>query len=227
VFGVGAEPSEHRTPNTQHRTPNTEHRTPNTPFAAAFADACSRGASPLDAMQFCDTQTMLRDDLLHKCDRVSMAVGLEARVPFLDHCLVEWAFSLPESMRVNGRTLKYLLKRWLSRHLPPELIYRRKQGFEVPVYDWLTGPLRGWMRELLLSPGALGEEWFQPAGVRKLIERLEAGERTLALPVYSLIAWELWRQQFLSPLSSDLLPPLNPQPSTLNPQHAQPRSQLR
>jgi asparagine synthase (glutamine-hydrolysing) len=166
------------------------------PFVAAFADARGRGASPLSTMQFCDTQTMLRDDLLHKCDRVTMAVALEARVPFLDHVLVEWAFGLPDGMRVRGRTLKYLLKQWLSRRLPPELIYRRKQGFEVPVYDWLTGPLRSWVQELLLSPGALGEGFFRPKGVRQLVDRMEAGERTLALPVYSLVSWELWRQQF-------------------------------
>jgi asparagine synthase (glutamine-hydrolysing) len=172
-------------------------------FERAFENALARGASPLDTMQFCDTQTMLRDDLLHKCDRVSMAVALEARVPFLDHVLVEWAFSVPEELRVHGRTLKYLLKRWLSRYLPDELIHRRKQGFEVPVYDWLVGPGRRgvggreWMRALLLAPGALGDGPFRREGVRRLVERLEAGERRLALPVYSLIAWELWRQQFL------------------------------
>jgi asparagine synthase (glutamine-hydrolysing) len=179
------------------RTPNTEHRTPNTSFARAFADAAARGASALDAMQFCDTQTMLRDDLLHKCDRISMAVALEARVPFLDHVLVEWAFTLPEELRVHRRTLKYLLKRWLSRHLPSPLVYRRKQGFEVPVYDWLTGPLREWMRDLLLAPGPRAESPFDPAGVRRLVERLEGGERVLALPVYSLVAWELWQREFL------------------------------
>jgi asparagine synthase (glutamine-hydrolysing) len=188
---------QHPTPNTQHPTPNTQHLTPNASFERAFADAAARGASPLDAMQFCDTQTMLRDDLLHKCDRISMSVALEARVPFLDHVLVEWAFSLPEDLRVHGRTLKYLLKRWLARHLPSELIHRRKQGFEVPVYDWLTGPLREWMRELLLSPDALGHGLFHPAGVRCLVERLEGGERLLALPVYSLVSLELWRRQFL------------------------------
>ena len=178
-------------------SPDAQRPTPNASFEAAFADAAARGASPLDAMQFCDTQTMLRDDLLHKCDRVSMAVALEARVPFLDHVLVEWAFTLPEELRVRGRTLKYLLKRWLSRHLPPELLDRRKQGFEVPVYDWLTGPLRPWMRDLLLAPGSPESDPFDRAGVRRLVERLEAGERVLALPVYSLVAWELWRREFL------------------------------
>jgi asparagine synthase (glutamine-hydrolysing) len=195
VFGVGDDSA----------PPNTEHRTPNTSFEEAFAEARARGGSALDTMQFCDTQTMLRDDLLHKCDRVSMAVALEARVPFLDHLLVEWAFTLPAELRVASRfagtrhTLKYLLKRWLSRHLPPELIYRRKQGFEVPVYDWLTGPLREWMRDILLGSGSGVCEggWFDPAGVHRLVERLEGGERLLALPVYSLVAWELWRQQVL------------------------------
>jgi len=155
-------------------------------------------------MQYCDLQTMLRDDLLHKCDRVTMAVALEARVPFLDHELVEWAFTLPEALRVSTRlagtryTLKYLLKRWLARHLPAELIYRRKQGFEVPVYDWLTGPLREWMRELLLAPGAIDEELLRPAAVSGLVQRLENGERVLALPVYSLLAWQMWRQNCLN-----------------------------
>ncbi len=168
-------------------------------FEQAFAEAVTRGASPLNAMQYCDTQTMLRDDLLHKSDRVSMAVALEVRVPFLDHELAEWAFSLPEEMRVRGRTLKYLLKRWLSRYLPPGVVHRRKQGFEVPVYDWLTAASgREWLRDLLLDPGALGDGPFRREGVRRLIERLEGGERLLALPVYSLISFELWRRQFLS-----------------------------
>jgi asparagine synthase (glutamine-hydrolysing) len=168
-------------------------------FETAFAEAESRGASPLAAMQYCDTQTMLRDDLLLKCDRVSMAVALEVRVPLLDHTLVEWAFGLPDHLRVRGHTLKYLLKRWLSRHLPPELVHRRKQGFEVPLYSWLAraGVGREWVRELLLSPGALADGPFDPAGVRRLVGRLEAGERTLALPVYSLLAWELWRREVL------------------------------
>src|SRR5262249_6291536 len=169
-------------------------------FVAAFAEAMAAGGSPLDAMQYCDLQTMLRDDLLHKCDRVTMAVALEARVPFLDHELVEWAFTVPETLRVSTRfagtryTLKYLLKRWLARYLPAELIHRRKQGFEVPVYDWLTGPLREWMRELLLAPGAIDEELLCPAAVCRLVDRLENGERVLALPVYSLLAWQLWRR---------------------------------
>jgi len=191
---------------------------PSASFEKAFREAAALGATPLDAMQYCDMQTMLRDDLLHKCDRVSMAVSLEVRVPFLDHVLVEWALTLPEEMRVHGRTLKYLLKRWLSRHLPTELVYRRKQGFEVPIYDWLTGApgaaadggtdhrfdARLWMRDLLLSPQALAGGPFQVAGVRRLVERLEGGERTLALPVYSLLVWELWRRQVLerSPVSS-------------------------
>jgi asparagine synthase (glutamine-hydrolysing) len=172
-------------------------------FARAFAEAEGRDASSLDTMQYCDLETMLRDDLLHKCDRVSMAVALEARVPFLDHVLVEWAFSVPEELRVRGRTLKYLLKKWLARSLPEELIHRRKQGFEVPVYDWLVGPGKGgiggreWVRSLLLSSDALGDGPFCPRAVRRLVERLETGERLLALPVYSLIAWELWRQQLL------------------------------
>jgi asparagine synthetase B (glutamine-hydrolysing) len=182
-----------------HSRPLTSHSL----FEAAFAEAEIEGGSELDAMQFCDLQTMLRDDLLHKCDRVTMAVALEARVPFLDHEMVEWAFTLPEALRVSSRfgparfTLKYLLKQWLSRYLPAELVHRRKQGFEVPVYDWLTGPLRAWMRELLLAPGAHDEGLLSPMAVGRLVERLEEGERILALPVYSLLAWQLWRRQCL------------------------------
>jgi asparagine synthase (glutamine-hydrolysing) len=175
-------------------------------FERAFEEARAQGASPLATMQYCDTQTMLRDDLLLKCDRVSMAVALEARVPLLDHVLVEWAFRLPDNLKVRGRTLKYLLKRWLARHLPREVIYRRKQGFEVPLYGWLTGSgsrrtggalSSEWVRDLLLGPGAAAGGIFHPEGIRRLVERLEDGERSLALPVYSLLAWELWRREVL------------------------------
>jgi asparagine synthase (glutamine-hydrolysing) len=186
--------------------PSTINYQPSIAFEAAFAEAAAQGATPLQTLQYCDTQTMLRDDLLFLSDRVSMAVALEVRVPLLDHVLVEWAFGLPDHMRVRGRTLKYLLKRWLAQRLPPELVYRRKQGFEVPLYSWLTGTGgqgaqsqrgRDWVRELLLAPDALAGGPFDPAGVRRLVRRLEAGERSLALPVYSLLAWELWRREVL------------------------------
>ena len=115
--------------------------------------------SYLEQMQLLDLLGYLPDDILTKVDRASMAVGLEARVPILDHRLVEFAWRLPSSYKTDNRTSKLPLRHILAKHLPMRLINRPKMGFAVPIGDWLRGELRPWAEELL-EPKHLAEQGF-------------------------------------------------------------------
>ncbi|MCS6854253.1 MAG: asparagine synthase (glutamine-hydrolyzing), partial [Elioraea sp.] len=118
--------------------------------------------SPLDHMRLLDQLTYLPEDILTKVDRASMAVGLEVRVPLLDHRVVELAWSLPPALNPAENGGKRMLRRVLYRHVPPTLIERPKQGFTPPMGAWLKGPLRDWAEDLL-APSSLEESGLDPA----------------------------------------------------------------
>jgi asparagine synthase (glutamine-hydrolysing) len=131
--------------------------------------------SGLDRAQYADLKHWLPGDILTKVDRTSMAVGLEAREPLLDHRLVEFAASLPESLRVQGGQGKWLMKRTMRRMLPDHILYRPKQGFVTPIAQWLRGPLAGAARDIATSATLSRTGWFDSRRLSALAEAHIAG----------------------------------------------------
>jgi len=142
--------------------------------------------SGLDRAQYADLKFWLPGDILTKVDRTSMAVSLEAREPLLDHRLVEFAATLPERMRVQGKQGKWLLKRTMRRYLPDEILYRPKQGFVTPIAEWLRGPLAGEARAIGSSALLARTGWFDSKRILRLAEAHIAGRAD-----HSRLLWQL------------------------------------
>jgi asparagine synthase (glutamine-hydrolysing) len=157
----------------------------------------ANGTGIVDAALLADINTYLPNDLLVKVDIATMAVSLEARSPFLDHHLIEFAASLPEKLKLRGLTTKYLLKRMLKKLLPAENLDRRKMGFGVPIGHWFRGKLQPFLRETILSERALNRGLFRPEAVKQLVELHTRGERDNSHQLWTLLMLELWFQRFI------------------------------
>jgi asparagine synthase (glutamine-hydrolysing) len=159
--------------------------------------ARANGAGIVDAALLTDTMTYLPNDLLVKVDIASMAVSLEARSPFLDHHVIEFAASLPERLKLRGLTTKYILKRMLRRLLPSENLNRRKMGFGVPIGHWFRGTLQSFLRSTLLSEKALNRGLFKPETIKQLVELHTRSERDYSHQLWTLLMLELWFERFI------------------------------
>ena len=159
--------------------------------------ARANGSGIVDAALLTDIMTYLPNDLLVKVDIATMANSLEARSPFLDHHVIEFAASLPEKYKLRGLTTKYLLKQVLRKLLPAENLDRRKMGFGVPIGHWLRGQLQPFLRETLLAEASLNRGLFRPEAVKHLVEQHTRGERDHSPQLWTLLMLELWFQRFI------------------------------
>ncbi|MCA1633285.1 MAG: asparagine synthase (glutamine-hydrolyzing) [Acidobacteria bacterium] len=159
--------------------------------------ARSGSADPLDALLYLDSKTYLPGDILTKVDRMSMAASLEARVPLLDHRLIEFVTRVPSSLKIRGLETKYLLKRAVSDLVPAEILNRPKQGFGVPIEQWINQQLRDRVRGTLLEPLSLQRGFAEPRYVELLFDEHERGRRDHSTELWALFVLELWHRQFV------------------------------
>ncbi|MCI0660046.1 MAG: asparagine synthase (glutamine-hydrolyzing) [Acidobacteria bacterium] len=152
-------------------------------------------SDPISRVQYVDIKTYLTDDILTKVDRASMAVSLEVRCPLLDHHLMELAARIPSGLKLRGRAGKYIFKRAMSKLLPPQIISRRKQGFVVPLAEWLRGELRELAGSALFSRSA-SDGILNNLSVTRLWNQHQSGLRDNSRPLWAILMFRMWQKNF-------------------------------
>ena len=176
--------------------------------AIADAWAATSGTAVVDKMLEVDVSTFLVGDLIPKVDIATMAYGLEARSPFLDHEFMQLAASIPASLKVRGSEKKWILREALRGWIPDDILDRRKQGFVVPLSTWLRTDLGTWARDVLLDPGTLARGYFRGDAMEGLLDRHAGGADADDKRIWSLVMLELWHREFVDAPSARPSEPL-------------------
>jgi asparagine synthase (glutamine-hydrolysing) len=157
-----------------------------------------RSLSSFSALHHCEMQIRLPDFVLHTADRAAMACGVEVRVPYLDHELVELCAGIPPALKLRGSTEKYILRRAVERLLPPEICWRRKRGLMAPYVGWWRGPLPPFVAEMLSEERLRGNGYFVPAAVAGMLERHRSGRADLGHALNAILGVQVWHDLFLA-----------------------------
>ncbi|HYW60054.1 MAG TPA: asparagine synthase (glutamine-hydrolyzing) [Xanthobacteraceae bacterium] len=155
----------------------------------------TRGLDTVSQLRLLDMLTYLPDDILTKVDRASMAVSLEARVPLLDHRVVEFVWRIPSARLIVNREGKRPLRSVLARYVPRSVVDRPKMGFGIPVGDWIRGPLRPWAEDLL-APGAMSDGLFDRAAVLRWFTEFLSGRRDAQHGLWAVLQFQAWRRAY-------------------------------
>ena len=173
--------------------PDAERLVPGAVAPEVWGGATPPTLAPAERMMLADTLGYLPDDILTKVDRASMAVSLEARVPLLDHRVVEFAWTLPLAQRIRAGRTKWLLREVLARAVPPRLTERPKQGFDLPFGAWLRGALRPWAEELLAPAALAADGLLDPAPIRAAWADHLRGRGDHHQRLWAVLALQAWR----------------------------------
>lgn len=165
------------------------------PFTGHFKRA--EEFDPQNGELYLDLCTYLADDILVKVDRMSMAASLETRVPLIDHKVVEFMFRLPGKYKVRGLTTKWFLKKTMERLLPRENIYRKKEGFSIPIKHWLRRDLKDLMLDELHSDRIQQDGFFEAGEVDTLIRTHLDGSRNNSHQLWALLVFSIWKRQYM------------------------------
>lgn len=163
-------------------------------YFRAFRDP--RAGGIVERAMATDILTYLVDDILQKVDRASMAYSLEARVPLLDHRIVEFAARLPMEFKARGGETKRLLRKILFRHVPGELVDRPKMGFGIPVNRWLRDELRPLLDEYLNADRVRREGFLRPGGVKRVVDEHLSGRRDNQYRLWALLVFAMWLERY-------------------------------
>lgn len=162
----------------------------------AFAESVETG-NPIDNLLYLDSKTYLPSDILVKVDRMSMATSLEARGPLLDHKLIEYVVGMPTELKLKGLETKYIFKKAMEGIVPHEILYREKQGFGVPINEWINSQLKDRIRETLSEKKTIERGYFDKKYIETILDEHHRNRRDHSYSLWILLMLELWHREFV------------------------------
>jgi len=164
-------------------------------YAERYYEECN-SAEYMDRIMYVDARLWLPDDLLTKVDRATMASSLEARVPYLDHKFFELCARLDPRLKQRGDTRKYVLKKIAERYLPASIVHRGKQGFVMPLSEWLAGGLKPFVDDCLSRTGLAKRGLFAPGALERLLAQHRSGRKNHSTRLWALVVLEQWFRRY-------------------------------